>query len=47
MIFKKSPDKIKEVLVSKKPDLIGMSIVHANRWGGIEIAGTAKKSILI
>jgi anaerobic magnesium-protoporphyrin IX monomethyl ester cyclase len=41
--IQKSPDKIKDVLVSKKPDLIGMSIVHANRWGGIEIAGTAKK----
>jgi anaerobic magnesium-protoporphyrin IX monomethyl ester cyclase len=41
--IQKSPDKIKDVLVSKKPDIIGMSIVHANRWGGIEIAGTAKK----
>ncbi len=39
----KSPDKIKETIESKNPDIIGMSVVHANRWGGIEIAGIAKK----
>ncbi|MFO8083702.1 MAG: radical SAM protein [Desulfobacterales bacterium] len=38
----KTPEKIKEVLVSKNPDVIGISIVHANRWGGIEIARIAK-----
>ncbi len=41
--FQKSPEKIKKILVSENPDIIGMSIVHANRWGGIEIAGIAKK----
>jgi anaerobic magnesium-protoporphyrin IX monomethyl ester cyclase len=40
--IKKTPEKIKDILISKNPDLIGMSIVHANRWGGIEIAGIAK-----
>jgi anaerobic magnesium-protoporphyrin IX monomethyl ester cyclase len=41
--IQKSPEKIKEILVSKNPDVIGMSIVNANRWGGIKIAGIAKK----
>ena len=26
----------------KKPDVIGFSILHANRWGGIEVARIAK-----
>ena len=39
----KTPEKIKEVLTEKRPDVIGFSILHANRWGGIEIARTAKK----
>ncbi len=30
-------------LKKKNPDVIGLSIVNANRFGGIEIAGTAKK----
>ena len=41
--IQKSPEKIKETIASENPDIIGMSIVHANRWGGIEIARTAKK----
>jgi anaerobic magnesium-protoporphyrin IX monomethyl ester cyclase len=40
--IQKFPEKIKETLVSKNPDVIGMSIVHANRWGGIEISRIAK-----
>ncbi len=39
----KTPHKIREVLEGKKPDVIGFSILHANRWGGIEIAGIAKQ----
>lgn len=39
----KRPNKIREVLVEKRPDVIGFSILHANRWGGIEIAQIAKK----
>ncbi|MGD9319371.1 MAG: radical SAM protein, partial [Desulfobacteraceae bacterium] len=30
-------------LREKKPDVIGFSILHANRWGGIEIAQIAKQ----
>jgi radical SAM superfamily enzyme YgiQ (UPF0313 family) len=29
-------------LIAQKPDIIGFSIVHANRWGGIDIARMAK-----
>ena len=39
----KTPNRIKETLVEKNPDVIGFSILHANRWGGIEIARVAKK----
>jgi anaerobic magnesium-protoporphyrin IX monomethyl ester cyclase len=39
----KTPDKIDETLKDKKPDVIGFSIVHANRWGGIDIAKIAKR----
>ena len=33
---------IKETLREKKPDVIGFSTLHANRWGAIEIARMAK-----
>ncbi|MBW2614972.1 MAG: cobalamin-dependent protein [Deltaproteobacteria bacterium] len=39
----KTPEKIKETLVAKNPDVIGFSILHANRWGGIEIARIARQ----
>ncbi|MCP4348608.1 MAG: radical SAM protein [Desulfobacterales bacterium] len=38
-----TPQKIKELLTEKKPDVIGFSILNANRWGGVEIAGIAKQ----
>jgi radical SAM superfamily enzyme YgiQ (UPF0313 family) len=38
-----TPHKIREVLAGEKPDVIGFSILHANRWGGIEIARIAKQ----
>ena len=38
-----TPEKIKEVLLEKKPDVIGFSILQANRWGGIEISRIAKE----
>jgi len=38
----KTPERIKDVLIEKRPDVIGFSILHANRWGGIEIARMAK-----
>jgi anaerobic magnesium-protoporphyrin IX monomethyl ester cyclase len=37
-----SPDLIKEKLISAKPDILGFSIVHANRWGALDIARLAK-----
>ncbi len=41
--FNRTPEKIKEALVEKKPDVIGFSVLHGNRWGAIEIARTAKQ----
>ncbi len=41
----KKPHKIAETLKTYRPDIIGLSIVHANRWGGIEIARTAKELV--
>ena len=38
-----TPEKIKDILVEKKPDVIGFSILQANRWGGIEISRIAKE----
>lgn len=39
----KTPNKIEESLKEKNPDVIGFSIVHANRWGGIDISRIAKR----
>jgi len=39
----KTPRKIQALLTEKKPDVIGFSILNANRWGGIEIARIAKQ----
>ena len=39
----KTPDKINVILRDKNPDIIGFSIVHANRWGGIDSARIAKR----
>ncbi len=39
----KTPERIKEILKEKRPDIIGFSILHANRWGGIEVARIAKQ----
>ncbi|MFC1811482.1 radical SAM protein [Thermodesulfobacteriota bacterium] len=38
-----TPEKIKDILVEKRPDVIGFSILQANRWGGIEISRIAKE----
>ena len=38
-----TPEKIKEILGEKKPDVIGFSILHGNRWGGLDIARIAKQ----
>ena len=34
--------QIREILGSVSPDLVGVSILHANRWGGIDIARISK-----
>jgi radical SAM superfamily enzyme YgiQ (UPF0313 family) len=41
--MKEKPEKIKEALLEKNAEVIGFSILHANRWGGIEIAKIAKQ----
>ncbi len=38
-----TPEKIKDLLREEKSDIIGFSILNANRWGGIEIAQVAKE----
>jgi radical SAM superfamily enzyme YgiQ (UPF0313 family) len=38
-----APESLAAVLREKKPRAIGFSILHANRWGGIEIARIAKR----
>jgi anaerobic magnesium-protoporphyrin IX monomethyl ester cyclase len=39
----RTPEKVREALSEKKPDVIGFSVLHGNRWGAIEIARTAKQ----
>ena len=39
----KAPHRIYQVLGEKRPDVVGFSILHANRWGGIDIARMVKK----
>lgn len=38
----RSPETIKAALISKNPDMVGLSIVHANRWGAIDISRAVK-----
>ena len=38
-----SPESIRTEIAKKNPDVIGFSILHANRWGGIDIARIAKQ----
>jgi anaerobic magnesium-protoporphyrin IX monomethyl ester cyclase len=38
-----SQDMIRETLISGRPDIIGFSVLHANRWGAIDIARIAKE----
>ncbi len=39
----KRPHEMREAFLQHRPDIIGISIMHANRWGGIEIARLAKE----
>ncbi len=36
-------DEIRDILSRERPQVVGFSILHANRWGGIDIAGIAKE----
>jgi len=38
-----TPEDIEKILFEKKPDIVGFSVLQANRWGGIEIARIAKQ----
>jgi anaerobic magnesium-protoporphyrin IX monomethyl ester cyclase len=40
--LKDAPEQIRALLEDKQPDIIGFSILNANRWGGIEVARLAK-----
>ena len=39
----RTPERIEETLKEKGPGVIGFSIVHANRWGAIDLARIAKR----
>lgn len=39
----KKPERIEKLLREERPDVIGFSIVNANRWGGIDIAKIGKR----
>jgi len=39
----RTPGLIRETLAAKAPDVIGFSVLHANRWGAIEIARIARE----
>ncbi len=39
----KSFDEIEAILEQERPDIVGFSILNANRWGGVEIAQMIKK----
>jgi len=38
-------EQIKQALVKENPDVIGFSILNANRWGGLDIARIAKQAL--
>ncbi len=41
--LKDDVQRVEHLLEEKRPDVVGFSILHANRWGGIDIARLAKK----
>jgi radical SAM superfamily enzyme YgiQ (UPF0313 family) len=41
--IQRTPEVIEATLRVRKPDVVGFSILHANRWGGIDIARRAKR----
>jgi len=39
----RTPERVTHILRTVNPDVIGFSVLHANRWGAIEIARVARK----
>ena len=39
----RDPEAIAQMLAEYRPEVIGFSILHANRWGGLDIARIAKR----
>ncbi len=39
----RTPERIEGVLAEKAPDVIGLSVLHGNRWGALEISRVAKQ----
>lgn len=39
----RNPQRISESLTAMRPQVIAFSILHANRWGGLDIAAAAKQ----
>jgi radical SAM superfamily enzyme YgiQ (UPF0313 family) len=37
------PGEISRTLEDRRPDVIGFSVLHANRWGALDIAATARR----
>jgi anaerobic magnesium-protoporphyrin IX monomethyl ester cyclase len=40
--MRQAPEALRERLAAEAPDLLGISVLQANRWGGIEMARLAK-----
>jgi anaerobic magnesium-protoporphyrin IX monomethyl ester cyclase len=38
-----SPERINEVLSKERPDIVGLSVLQANRFGAVEVARAAKR----
>ncbi|MGB9498107.1 MAG: B12-binding domain-containing radical SAM protein, partial [Dissulfuribacterales bacterium] len=38
----REPERMRQILKEKRPSVVGLSLLHANRWGGIEVARMAK-----
>jgi radical SAM superfamily enzyme YgiQ (UPF0313 family) len=39
----RNPQRISEALTAMRPEVVAFSILHANRWGGLDIAAAAKR----
>lgn len=37
------PERVSETLLRDRPDILGVSIFHGNRWGGLDVADLARE----